>query len=145
MFTKHYLYVHLAADPGPKEVTVCGNFIWDPSCCGWEETIKVKYCDGAPPFYVYKLKTPPGCDMAYCAGSKEPCPLGQVYVPQTDSCEGNKAHLFTTRFAKTICNVVGFSQHIVFIKLFSFQNIYHSYHFKRNNSHLFCFFRNHFW
>ncbi|KAL4219743.1 hypothetical protein ACF0H5_020157 [Mactra antiquata] len=43
----------------------------DSNCCDDKFSIDVKNCNG---FMVYKLKSPPGCSMAYCAGTGVPCP-----------------------------------------------------------------------
>ena len=83
------MFVLSATNPGPIQVDVCGNFPWLASCCGWQATIQVMWCDDPVlPFYIYQLEPLPGCDMGYCAGDDVPCPLGQVYVADTDSCEG---------------------------------------------------------
>ncbi|KAK7467890.1 hypothetical protein BaRGS_00036865, partial [Batillaria attramentaria] len=44
------------------------------SCCRHTVQIGVKNCGN---FFVYQLHPTPSCPMAYCAGSKPPCPVGQ--------------------------------------------------------------------
>ncbi|KAF7657062.1 hypothetical protein LDENG_00032320 [Lucifuga dentata] len=52
----------------PNEIvqrTVCNH--WDGSCCSFSShTIHVKFCYGN--YYVYKLREPSNCYLAYCAG-----------------------------------------------------------------------------
>jgi hypothetical protein len=53
----------MSDSPGPKNITVCARTN-ATQCCGWSSVIQVKWC--SPGYYVYKLKRPPRCDMAYC-------------------------------------------------------------------------------
>jgi len=67
----HLVLCSAAAAPGPITVNVCApNLVGD--CCGvFNATIQVKFCRGTAvgsnDYYVYRLKSVPVCDMAYCA------------------------------------------------------------------------------
>ena len=50
----------------------CANFGQEGDCCTWRAMIQVVKC---PPtnrdrqdYFVYQLQSPPGCNIAYCAG-----------------------------------------------------------------------------
>ena len=82
-----YDYGFIEQDPGPKTATVCSNSGFDVNvCCDWTADIQIMWCPEPDdeyygPFFLYGLEPPPGCDMAYCAGSRQPCPPGQAYNP----------------------------------------------------------------
>uniref|UniRef100_A0A3B3BE06 UMOD/GP2/OIT3-like D8C domain-containing protein n=1 Tax=Oryzias melastigma TaxID=30732 RepID=A0A3B3BE06_ORYME len=66
-------YTHLQmSEPHPTQynqtVTRSLCYSYGSNCCFYtSHTIKVKLCFGD--FYVYKLQTLPGCNIAYCAGN----------------------------------------------------------------------------
>ena len=67
---------HPTVSDGISQRKVCGH--WSNNCCDFKSNpIHVKNCHKN--YYVYKLVTPAGCSLAYCAGkSGENCPLGKV-------------------------------------------------------------------
>lgn len=69
---------HPTEADGIVQRNACANFdSGDPagsSCCRHTLEIGVKNCTD---FYVYLLKPAPSCPMAYCAGSRAPCPVGE--------------------------------------------------------------------
>jgi len=74
------LLVVAAGAPGPVSVTVCASSYVAGDCCAvFTDTIQVKFCpgtNGASNFYVYQLKQPTFCDMAYCAVKVAEAPHG---------------------------------------------------------------------
>ena len=87
--------------PGPVTRQVCANFGADQGgCCAWSDTIQVKWCppvlpDDSDPYFVYQLKAPVHCDVAYCAGDSEVCPIEEKWVPDQSGgrCEGRNIAL----------------------------------------------------
>lgn len=80
---------HPTADsPGPVTVSVCAQQTFNGSCCAWRDQIRVKFCNSVAlgDYYVYQLKIPPYCDMAYCGGSGVVCPAGSAWNDIKASC-----------------------------------------------------------
>ncbi|KAM6972523.1 uncharacterized protein FYW47_004679 [Aplochiton taeniatus] len=83
--------------------TVCAA--WSGSCCNWETNpIHVKACPGN--YYVYKLESPPFCNLAYCATVNASQPTitpttTTTKVPDTTTAANNLGHvLFNCGFSQ---------------------------------------------
>ncbi|XP_019616250.1 PREDICTED: uromodulin-like [Branchiostoma belcheri] len=102
---------HPAVQDGEVNRTVCVRQSDD--CCGLQVDIRVRNCSG---FYVYYLTSPPGCDMAYCAGTETPCPAGTTSSNSnfTPGCARPNTPAGTTNTAAVIVPVLC----IVFMLLF---------------------------
>ncbi|XP_035693440.1 pancreatic secretory granule membrane major glycoprotein GP2-like [Branchiostoma floridae] len=106
---------HPVVEDGEVDRTVCVHHL-DQSgsdCCGLQVNIRVRNCSG---FYVYYLTSPPGCDMAYCAGTETPCPAGTTSSNSdfTPGCFTPNNPAVTTNTAAVIVPVLC----IVFMLLF---------------------------
>ncbi|KAK7485464.1 hypothetical protein BaRGS_00023274, partial [Batillaria attramentaria] len=69
---------HPTEAEGVVSKTACANFHTSvpgaTTCCQQKVTVGVLNCGS---FYVYFLVPTPSCPMAYCAGTRAPCPSGQ--------------------------------------------------------------------
>ena len=78
--------------PGPVEVTICAHKEYH-GCCAWSDTVKVMWCPARKdieedPYFVYKLKDPISCNMAYCV--EDSCPKGLEWDYLKLECVGKK-------------------------------------------------------
>ncbi|XP_008536498.1 uromodulin isoform X1 [Equus przewalskii] len=53
---------HPSSDEGIVSRTACAH--WSGNCCLWDAPVQVKACPGG--YYVYNLRAPPECHLAYC-------------------------------------------------------------------------------
>ncbi|XP_078061441.1 uncharacterized protein LOC144487239, partial [Mustelus asterias] len=79
---------HPSLREGIVKRTVC--FHWSGNTCRWHQEIKIKRCSN---FFVYELKKPPVCSLAYCTVSKsfDPCVKHRVLNQpwRSTNCVGN--------------------------------------------------------
>ena len=61
---------HPSVEDGIVTRKVCANVPRDPLGCKHSYDIQVRNCSG---YYIYQLKKPPTCDLAYCAGMFPVC------------------------------------------------------------------------
>ena len=89
-------FVSLADAPGPVEATICANKGKKQGCCFWSDTILVMWCPARDdtdeePYYVYQLKEPKSCNLAYCV--EDSCPTGMQWYEITQECIGKDIRL----------------------------------------------------
>lgn len=69
------------ADNTARSATVCANYGGSDTCY-WNDTIQICRCpdQGDPSyFYLYQLKSPPGCSLSYCVGERNVCNRGEYW------------------------------------------------------------------
>ena len=77
-----------------KTIEVCSsNSTSGDNCCDyWRSSIQVIMCPAgdksAEPYYIYRLKKVPACQMAYCVGSGRLCPARSAWNDVTKTCAG---------------------------------------------------------
>ena len=82
------VFCSLEGSPGPVNVSVCAQHKFNGDCCAWRDQIRVKYCSSTAlgVYYVYQLRIPPYCDMAYCGGSGIVCPQNWAWNEIKNNC-----------------------------------------------------------
>ena len=55
-----------------------------PDGCAWSADILISKCPNDT--YVYRLVTPEGCNVAYCAGEFDDCEDGEIWDPNSEAC-----------------------------------------------------------